>query len=116
MSAGEATSTVHPAVLVNADHAEGTLGVVTAGEGEHEALVVFRGPDDARAYQRDNCKHSAAEGFEIIGMGRDALASLLDKQGISWVAMPEEWTGSGSVDLFSAAGFLELLDTAEPVG
>ena len=28
--------------------------------------------------------------------------------------MPEEWTGSGGSDLFTAANFLELLDTTEP--
>lgn len=110
------TSTIYPTVLVNADHGEKTLGVVTAVEGEQEALVVFRGPNDARAYQQTSGKHSAEEGFELIGMSRKALSALLDKQDLSWVALPEEWTGSGGVDFFTSENFLELLDTAEPIG
>jgi hypothetical protein len=35
---------------------------------------------------------------------------------ITAVVMPEAWTGTGGPDIFTAAGLLKLLDTAEPVG
>ncbi len=107
------TFTVHPTVLVRSGS---TLDVVTVRDGGVEALLVFRGPDDAEGYRRTTGKHTAAEGFERVGVGRNALAALLDKQGISWVAMPEPWTGTGGVDLFAAADFLAFLDECEPAG
>lgn len=106
---------IRPAVLVSLDDAEGTLGVVTSGKGEDEALIVFRGPEDAWAFQESNDRYSAAEGFSVVGMEPPAISALLDKQGIGNVALPEEWTGSGGVDTFTAANFLKLLDTAEIV-
>lgn len=105
------TDVIYPTVLVQVDG--DTLGTVTAGEGEDEALIVFRGPDDARGFQRSNGRYSAEAGFSVVGMERDAIAALLEKQAIPLVAMPEAWTGSGRVDTFTAANFLELLDTAE---
>lgn len=76
---------------------------------------MFGGEDDARGYQHDTGKHTAGEGFGIFGIERDGIASLLDKQGIDHVALTSPWTGSGPVDPFTAAGFLELLDTSEVV-
>ncbi|MEJ7873368.1 MAG: hypothetical protein WKF67_14000 [Rubrobacteraceae bacterium] len=112
----EDTHVIRPTVLVRLDEEEGTLGVVTSGKGEEEALIVFRGPEDAWAFQERNGRYSAAEGFSVIGMEPVAVSALLDKQGLGNVALPEEWTGTGGVDRFSAANFLELLDTAEIVG
>ncbi len=110
------TSIIHPTVIVRVDDGEGTWGVVTAGKGEDEALIVFRGPEDAWAFQERN-GYSAAEGFAVVGMEHPAISALLDKQGLHLVALPEEWTGSSeaSVDTFTAGVFLELLDTAERV-
>ncbi len=33
---------------------------------------------------------------------------------VTAVGMLEPWTGTGGVDLFTAEGFLELLDLSEP--
>lgn len=115
MSRDTDSAIIRPTVLVSLDQAEGTLGVVTAGKGEDEALIVFRGPEDAWAFQEHDDRYSAAEGFSVVGMELPAISALLDKQGIGNVAVPEEWTGSGGVDTFTAANFLELLDTAEIV-
>lgn len=114
MSAPETSVVIHPTVLVRLDG--DTMEAVTARDEGHEALIVFRGPEDAWAFQRHNGRYSAAEGFSVVGMEPVAVASLLDKHGLAYVAMSEEWTGSGGVDLFTAANFLELLDTAERVG
>ncbi len=94
----------------------GRLGVVTARSGGKEALIVFRGPEDARGYQRTTGKHTAAEGFQLVGMGEEALAALLDMHGLSWVAMPEPWTGDSSsgVDLFTRENFLSFLAESTP--
>jgi len=113
VSASEATFTLAPTVLVRAGD---TLDVVTVQDGDLEALIVFRVPDDAAGYQQGTPKHAPAEGFERVGMKRDAIAALLDTQGIAWVAMPEPWTGKGGVDLFAAADFLAFLDECEPAG
>ena len=85
--------------------------MVTVGEGKDEALLVFRGPEDAWDYQRTTGKHTAEEGFMVLGLGDEALTAMLDKHGLSWVAMPEPWTGeAGSgVDLFRRESFLGML-------
>lgn len=110
------TETIYFSVIVSLDESGGTLGVVTAGKGQDEALIVFRGPEDAWAFQERDDRYSAAEGFTVVGMEPVAISALLDKQGLQLVALPEEWTGSGRVDLFTAENFLELLDGAEVTG
>ncbi len=89
-----------------------SIGVVTASKGPDEALLVFCGPEDARAYQKATGKHDGREGFELVGMTREAIAAVLDKHGLSRVAMPEPWTGTARVDLFTAENFLRLLEHA----
>jgi hypothetical protein len=89
------------------------ISVVTVGKGPDEALLVFRGPEDARGYQEAFGKHVRGLGFELVGMTREAVASLLDKHDLSYVAMPEPWTGDARVDLFTAENFLRLLEHAE---
>jgi hypothetical protein len=110
------TFTLCPTTIMRVDEQEGKLGVVSAGHGPDEALVVFRGPEDAWAFQRTSGKYTEAEGCTVVGMDRNAVAALLDKQGLRYVAMPEGWTGdpSGRVDLFSAENFLKFLDESEP--
>ena len=99
---------VSPTVLVRLGEEGEAFGVVTLGKGEEEALVVFRGPEDARAYQEHTGKHTAAEGVAVIGMDLDAVSAVLDVTGVGRVAMPEPWTGDGLVDLFEARDFFAL--------
>ena len=110
MSASSDTSTIAPTVLVRLEGDE--FGVVTVGGEAGEALVVFRGSEDARAYQRTSGKHTADEGFEVVGLGMAALEAMLDKHGLSWVAMPEPWSGEAGdlVDFFTREAFHELLE------
>jgi hypothetical protein len=108
--AGE-TFALSPTVIVRATPE--TIGVATVGKGPDEALLVFRGPEDARAYQETSDKHGRGIGFELVGMPREAVACLLDTYGLSRVAMPEPWTGDARVDLFTAENFLRLLEHAE---
>ncbi len=100
-----------PTVIVRVEGND--FGVVTTGKGEDEALIVFRGPEDAHKYQEQTGKYAAEEGFKLIGMDEEALAALLETQGIGLVAMPEPWVGGdASVDLFSASNFLRMLQEA----
>ena len=79
-----------------------------------DALLVFRSPEDAEAFRAQSGKHPAAEGWRTLDMDRDLLAGILDLHNLDAVAMPEEWTGDGRVDLFTAAAFLKLLDASPP--
>lgn len=79
-----------------------------------DALLVFRSPEDALAFRDGSEKHPAAEGWRPLGLDRDLLAGVLDMHGLGAVVMPHEWTGAGGSDLFTAANFLELLDTSPP--
>lgn len=105
---------ISPTVIVRA--APESIGVVTVGKGPDEALLVFRGPEDARAYQEAFGKQDRADGFEIVGMPLEAVEALLERHGLSRVAMPEPWTGTGRADLFSAENFLRLLGDTEASG
>ncbi len=106
-----AAEVVHPTVILRMG--EDTLGAVTAGKGEGEALIVFRGPQDARAFQASVGKWTAGEGYRLIGMNHAALASLVDLLGVRLVAMPERWTGAGGVDTFDAGDFVAMLEERE---
>ena len=106
MTEQDVTFVVYPTVIVDS----GTLEVVTAGEGEDEALVVFRGPEDARRFQEHTGRHAPADGYKLIGMTHEAVASLLKRYGLRYVAMPEPWTGEGRVDVFKAGTFIAMLE------
>lgn len=58
--------------------------------------------------------HTAEEGFKTIGLGEEALAAILDKHGLSRVAIPEPWAEdlAGGVDLFTREGFFGLLEAS----
>ena len=105
---------IAPTVLATAPAAADVVGFVTVRLPgvRGEALVVFRGPEEARAYQEATGKHAAREGFKIVvGMGAGALADVLDALGSPLVAMPESpWTGEGGVDFFSAGEFVAMLE------
>ena len=79
---------------------------------------MFRGPEeDARGLQAAADKYTAAEGFLLIGMQHEALASLIDMLGVRLVVMPESpYTGGdGGVDAFEAGDFVALLEESEEV-
>lgn len=102
---------INPTVIVRVPPEE--TGVVTIGVGSDAALLVFRGPEDARAFQEHTGEHDGRDGFEVRGMDLEDLAWLLDEHGLLFVAMPEPWTGEGGVDLFNADAFLLLLEHGE---
>ena len=105
---------LRPTVILRPD--DSGIGVVTAGEGEREALIVFRGPEDAHGFRTEAGKYTAAEGFLLVGMGHEALASLIDLLGVRLVAVPgSPYTGGaeGGVDAFDAAGFVSALEESE---
>jgi hypothetical protein len=114
----EATDVIHPATLYAMDTTDPealTVRAASVPSPEGDALVVFRSRADAEAYRADTGNHPASEGWRILDLDRDLIARLLEVHGLGAVVMPEEWTGTGGTDLFTAAGFLELLDTAERV-
>jgi hypothetical protein len=110
----EAVIHISPTVIVRVT--QETRGAVTVGKGTDEALLVFRGPEDARAFQEHVGGHDRRSGFELVGMDREDLSRLLEEHGLSLVAMPEPWTGTAGVDLFDADVFLDILDNAEASG
>lgn len=113
------TSIIHPTTLYVVDTTDPdalTVRAATAPAPEGEDLIVFRSRTDAEAYRAGTGNHPESEGWRLLDLDRDLIAELLEMHGLSAVVMPEEWTGTGGTDLFTAAGFLELLDTAERVG
>ncbi|MDP9474806.1 MAG: hypothetical protein M3R38_03800 [Actinomycetota bacterium] len=105
---------VHPTVILRVG--DTGFDVVTAGKGEREALIVFRGPEDAQAFRDKTGKAAAAEGYELIGINPEALASLVAKLGVRLVVMPESpYTGGeeGGVDTFDAGDFVAMLAESE---
>ncbi len=102
---------VWPTVIVRLDERKGTLGVVTTGKGsEQEALIVFRGPEEAQKYQEHVGKHTSAEGYRLASLDLEELEALLVVWGLGSVAMPEPWTGEGMVDFFEASNFIAMLE------
>ena len=105
---------IRPTVILRVG--EDTLSVVTAGEGAGEALIVFRGPGDAEAFrERTGKAYSAAEGYQLVGMGHEAISSLADLIGVRLVAMPEPLYAGGAgagVDTFDAGDFVAMLAEA----
>ncbi len=100
-----------PTVIMSDREGDETFGFVTAFEGEGRALVVFRGPEDAFAFQKQTGRYGPEEGCRVIGMDHEALDALLEREGIGYVAMPETWVGGdGRVDLFTADNFIRMLE------
>ena len=101
---------ITPTDIVRDREGDETFGLVTAFEGEDEALIVFRGPEDAFGFQEHVGRYTPEEGYRVIGMDHRALDALLEREGIGYVAMPEPWTGKGMVDLFERGDFFALLE------
>ena len=79
-------------------------------------MIVFRGPEeDARGLQAAADKYTAADGFLLIGMQHEALASLIDMLGVRLVVMPESPYTGGGVHAFEAGAFVALLEESEEV-
>ena len=105
-----------PTVLYRMDPEHDLQSTATVPTAYGEALIVFRGPEDAQGYQRTTGKHTAEEGFKPVSLSGEEISGVLDIHDLSVVAMPEPWTGEASsgVDLFSREDFLELLEASEP--
>lgn len=112
MSASEATFTLSPTALYRLE--ADAVSAATLPTPYGDALLVFRSEADALAFRASSEKHPAAEGWRPLNLDRDLLVGFLDLHELGAVVMPEEWTGSGGSDLFTAANFLELLDTSPP--
>ena len=80
-----------------------------------EALLVFRGEEDAEAFRRDTGRCPASEGFGAVNLSGEEIADVLAMHGLAIVAMPEPWTGAGGVDLFEGENFIRLLEESTPV-
>ena len=106
----QAAIRIRPTVIVRDREGDETLGFVTTFEGEGEALVVFRGPEDAFRFQAYAGRYTLEEGYIAVSMDHLALDALLAREGIGYVAMPERWTGKGRVDLFTRGNFVALLE------
>ena len=104
--------TILPTVLIRLGPE--SMEVVIIPKDEEEALVVFRGPEDAAGYQEDSGKHTAEEGFELIGMGHEAIAALLEKHNLGWVHLVGPWGSNEEGSLFQAGNFVRFLETCQP--
>ncbi len=85
----EATFTVRPTVIVRAGLAEDTYYMLTLGEGDDKALMVFRAPEEAAKYQQQTGNHAPEQGFRIVTFAADELEVLLEAHGLGYVAIPE---------------------------
>jgi hypothetical protein len=107
------TFILEPVILMRVTEEE--VQAATIGEGEEQALMVFRAAEEAARFQEASGKCTAEEGYRIVGGrvdgGAQLIANALEKTGVGYVAMPESWTGDGGVDLFTAEDFLRLLDS-----
>jgi hypothetical protein len=91
-----------------------SMEVVTVPRGGEAALVVFRGPEEAAAYQESSGKHTGEEGFEFIGMYEDGVAAVLEKHSLKWVLLAPP-PGSGEEgSLFKAKSFIRFLEECRP--
>jgi hypothetical protein len=108
----EEAITIVPPVLCRARR--GTLEAVTARhEGAH-ALIVFRSEEEAEKYRAATGKYPEEEGFKAVSIDHEHRANIIDKHGCSHVALPEPWTGEGSVDRFEAEAFVGMLEESVP--
>jgi hypothetical protein len=80
-------------------------GVVTADQGEGEALIIFRDLEEARSFQA----RTATEACRLVSMSREALQALLLKYDLRWVAVLKPRTEAHVVDLVSTQAFIDML-------
>jgi len=117
-SSAEAADTfiLEPTVLYRMDPERDLQSTATVPTEIGEALIVFRGPEDARGYQRTTGKHTAEEGFKPVSLSGEEISGVLDMHDLSVVAMPEMWTGDASsyVDVFSRGNFFRFLEECAP--
>ncbi len=106
--------TILPTVLIRLGPE--SMEAVTVSGDDGEALVVFRGPEDAAGYQHDSGKHTADEGFERIGMTHEAIAALLEKHDLGWVLLTAPWDSDEEGSLFKAASFVRFLEASQSAG
>jgi len=45
-----------------------------------------------------------------VTLDLETVAALLEYLGLSYVAVPEPWTGEGAVDVFEAENFIRMLE------
>jgi hypothetical protein len=104
--------TLEPTVLYRMDPEHDRQSTATVPTAYGEALIVFRGPEDAQGYQRTTGKHTDEEGFKPVSLSGEEISGVLDIHGLSVVAMPEPWTGEASsgVDVFSRDNFFRFLE------
>ena len=79
-----------------------------------EALLVFRGEEDAEAFRRATGRYPASAGFKAASLDQEGISGVLAMHGLDVVAMPEPWTGVGDVDLFEGENFIRLLEEGAP--
>ncbi len=103
---------IRPTLIMRFDAQENLIGVLTAGEGDEEALMVFRSSEDAEAFVEYTGQYALAEGFKLVAVGHETIAALLEKRGIRWVAMPEPRPSGddAGVDVFAAEDFISMLE------
>ena len=102
---------LEPTVIMRLDLEADTYGFVTADEGAGEYLIVFRNPEDARAFQQDTGKYTPEEGCKLLGVYETAIAAILKKSGVKLIAMPQSWAGGDErVDTFKGEDFIEMLE------
>ncbi len=104
-----------PTVLYRMDPERDLQSTATAPTEIGEALIVFRSEEDAEAFRRDTGRCPASEGFKPLRLSGEEISGVLDMHGLSWVAMPEPWTGEASsgVDVFSRENFFRFLEECE---
>jgi hypothetical protein len=90
------------------------LEAVTANRQDGPTMIVFRSEEEAERFRSHTGLYPESEGFKPLYVDHEQLAALLEAHGCTHVAMPEAWTGEGSVDRFQAAEFIGMLQESAP--
>jgi hypothetical protein len=106
----EETVYIRPTILCRLDR--DTLATVTAGDGH--AMIVFRSEEEAERFRAATGSYPDSEGFKPVALSHEHLEDVIGMLGCSHVAMPEPWTGEGTVDSFEAAAFIGMLEESAP--
>ena len=69
---------------------------VVAHVPDEDALLVFRGEEDAEKFRTTTGVYPAEEGYEAVRADARDLARVCILHGFKQVCMPEPWTGSSA--------------------
>ena len=77
-------------------------------------MIVCRSEEEAERFRSATGQYPESEGLRPLTVDHEQLAAFLEVHECTHVAMPEPWTGEGSVDRFEADAFIGMLEENVP--